>query len=453
MVLLSLIATHSDVDLETVARLSAGASQVSSSLLETGSAVSGSVVLATCNRFEVYCEAKSEADIEAARSAVVAEISRHSGLSKDLVSRSFTTNTGESVAKHLFAVGAGLDSAVVGEREIAGQVRRALIEAQEKGTASGGLTRLFQTASRTAKDVGALTALGKRGLSIVSVALELATDLSVDLDWRNKKVVVFGTGAYAGATMALLKERGCTDISVYSSSDRAESFTASRGGTPLTRDSLPAALAAADVVIGCSGSDSQVSAKDISRVRANSNKPLIIIDLALTHDFEPAVREVDGVDLITLESVRLAAPAEQAESLKQASGIVADAAKAFSELQLSRQMDSAIVALRRHTLNVLDSELEKVRAQHGCTGAAEEVEFAMRRMVKQLLHVPTVRARELAASGQQDDYIKGLEALFGITPDQPVTRRPASPAHGSAHPGHNGGPEADDAGTDTAQSA
>ncbi len=450
MVLLSLIATHSDVDLETVARLSAGASQVPSSLLETGSAVTGSVVLATCNRFEVYCEAKSEADIEAARSAVVAEISRHSGLNKDLVSRSFTTNTGESVAKHLFAVGAGLDSAVVGEREIAGQVRRALIEAQDKGTASGGLTRLFQTASRTAKDVGALTALGKRGLSIVSVALELATDLSLDTDWSTKDVVVFGTGAYAGATMALLKERGCSRISVYSSSGRAESFTASRGGTPLTRDSLPDALAAADIVIGCSGSESQVSAGDIRRVRKSSNKPLIIIDLALTHDFDPEVREVDGVELITLESVRLAAPAEQVESLKQASSIVADAAKAFSELQLSRQMDSAIVALRRHTLNVLDSELEKVRAQHGCTGAAEEVEFAMRRMVKQLLHVPTVRARELAASGQQDDYIKGLEALFGITLDNPVERKRPSTLHG-----HHGEPEADTSedGTDTAASA
>ncbi|MDN3483251.1 glutamyl-tRNA reductase [Arthrobacter sp. APC 3897] len=452
MVLLSLIATHSDVDLETVARLSAGASQVPSSLLETGSAVTGSVVLATCNRFEVYCEAKSEADIEAARSAAVAEISRHSGLSKDLVSRSLETNTGESVAKHLFAVGAGLDSAVVGEREIAGQVRRALIEAQENGTASGGLTRLFQTASRTAKDVGALTALGKRGLSIVSVALELATDLSMDTDWSAKDVVVFGTGAYAGATMALLKERGCSRISVYSSSGRAESFTASRGGTPLTRESLPAALAAADVVIGCSGSESQVSAGDIRRVRKSSNKPLIIIDLALTHDFDPDVRELDGVELITLESVRLAAPAEQAESLKQASSIVADAAKAFSEHQLSRQMDSAIVALRRHTLNVLDSELEKVRAQHGCTGAAEEVEFAMRRMVKQLLHVPTVRARELAASGQQDDYIKGLEALFGISLDQPVERRRPSAPHGPGHHVSTGSDISED-GTDTAASA
>jgi glutamyl-tRNA reductase len=91
-------------------------------------------------------------------------------------------------------------------------------------------------------------------------------------------------------------------------------------------------------------------------------------------------------------------------------------------------VDSAIVALRRHTMNVLDAEMEKVRARHGCTAAAEEVEFALRRMVKQLLHVPTVRARELAANGQQDDYVAALEALYGITVEQPAPPAAAGPA-------------------------
>ena len=90
-------------------------------------------------------------------------------------------------------------------------------------------------------------------------------------------------------------------------------------------------------------------------------------------------------------------------------------------------MDSAIVALRRHTMNVLDAEMEKVRARHGCTAAAEEVEFALRRMVKQLLHVPTVRARELASNGQQDDYIAGLEALYGITVEPTAGARSGPP--------------------------
>ncbi|MGM0929502.1 MAG: glutamyl-tRNA reductase [Actinomycetota bacterium] len=420
MVLLSLVATHSKVDLETVARLSAGTSQIDTNVLADGSPVSGAVVLATCNRVEVYCEAESESDVESARAALIEQISRSSGLDESLVAGSFDMNTGEDVARHLFAVGAGLDSAVVGEREVAGQVRRALIEAQEKGTASGGLVRLFQTASRTAKDVGTQTALGGRGLSIVSVALDLATDLAADKDWSGKQVVLFGTGAYAGATMALLRERGCTQISVYSSSGRAETFTETRGGAPLTHAALGPAIAAADVVIGCSGGDNQVSADRMASVRTGVDKPLTIIDLALSHDFDPAVGGLEGVELITLESVRMAAPEEQAESVQQAAEIVATAARSFEASQQARSVDSAIVALRKHTMQVLESELEKVRSQHGCTGPAQEVEFAMRRMVKQLLHQPTVRARELAANGEQDRYIAALEALYGITVEEPA---------------------------------
>ncbi|MBT2531928.1 glutamyl-tRNA reductase [Arthrobacter sp. ISL-48] len=421
MVLFSLVATHADIDLETVAQLSNGASGIATSALSGSPAVTGAVVLATCNRYEIYGEAPHADDVEAARAALVSQISDLSGLNEQLVSRSFSTRTGPEVSQHLFAVSAGLDSAVVGEREIAGQVRRALITAQHEGTASSGLIRLFQAASKTAKDVGAQTALGSRGLSIVSVALDLATDLSENADWSTKKVVVFGTGAYAGATMALLRERGCTDISVFSSSGRAEGFVATRGGTALDSESLRPAVAAADVMIGCSGSDTRVEADELAEVRSKSPQPLIAIDLALTHDFDPEVGELDGVELLTLESVRLAAPQEQAESLAQASGIVSGAAQAFEQEREARSVDSAIVALRRHTMNVLDAEMEKVRARHGCTAAAEEVEFALRRMVKQLLHVPTVRARELASNGQQDDYVAALETLYGITVEQPAS--------------------------------
>ncbi len=432
------MATHADIDLETVAQLSNGSSGIAASTLIESPAVAGAVVLATCNRFEIYGEAPNAADVEAARAALVARISEASGLAEPLVSRSFNTRTGPEVTQHLFAVSAGLDSAVVGEREIAGQVRRALITAQHDGTASAGLVRLFQAASKTAKDVGAQTALGSRGLSIVSVALDLATDLSESPDWSAKKVVLFGTGAYAGATMALLRERGCTDISVYSSSGRAEGFVATRGGTALDVESLRPAVAAADVMIGCSGSDTRVEADELAQVRADSAQPLIAIDLALTHDFDPAVGELDGVELLTLESVRLAAPQEQAESLTQASGIVNGAAKAFEQEREARSVDSAIVALRRHTMNVLDAEMEKVRARHGCTAAAEEVEFALRRMVKQLLHVPTVRARELAANGQQDDYVAALEALYGITVEQPGVAPAAAAAEPECPVDHTG---------------
>ena len=422
MVLISFVASHADIDLETVARLSAGAAEVASGVLKDNPEILGAVALATCNRYEIYAEARSADDVEAARAAVVGQISERSGLAQQTVSRALDTRSGEAVSQHLFAVSAGLDSAVVGEREIAGQVRRALIGAQQDATASPALVRLFQAASKTAKDVGAHTALGSRGLSIVSVALDLASDLDLDWpgnDWSGKKAVIFGTGAYAGATLAKLSERGCSDISVYSSSGRAEAFVASRGGKALTAATLPEAVAAADVMIGCSGSDNRIGAAEIEQVRRDATKPLVILDLALTRDFDPAVAELDGVELLTLESVRLAAPQEQAESLHHASAIVAEAARSFEEKQNARSVDSAIVALRRHTLAVLDTEIERVRAQHGCTAAAEEVEFAMRRMVKSLLHIPTVRARQLAANGEQEAYIAGLEALYGISVEQP----------------------------------
>lgn len=412
MVLLSLVASHSNLDLETVARLSEGASQVASRVLEDEVPVKGAVVLSTCNRYEIYVEAESPQDVHIARDAVVSHVASATGLDISEVTSALQTKVNDDAVAHLFSVGAGLDSAVIGEREIAGQVRRALIEAQAGGTASGSLIRLFQTASRTAKDVGTKTSLGSRGLSVVSVALDLAADLD-EREWHEKNVVVFGTGAYAGATMALLKELGVTNISVFSQTGRAETFVETRGGVALDAMSLGPTLLTADVLVGCSGGGQQISGADL----ANNERthPLVVVDLALSHDFDPNIDALDGVHLISLESVRMAAPAETADAVRSARQIVDEATQEFAVSLRERSADSAIVALRKHTMSVLDEELNKVRAQHGCTAAAEEVEFAMRRMVKQLLHVPTVRGRELAAQGRADEYAQAIETLYGIT--------------------------------------
>ena len=431
VVLFSLVASHTNIDLETVARLSSGAAALSAEVVQGDNAVAGLVTLATCNRYELYVHARSAEDVEAARNSVIESVSRHSGLSEPQVSQALSTLAADAVPRHLFAVSTGLESAVVGEREIAGQVRRALSEAQEQGVTTPSLVRLFQAAAKTAKDVGAQTALGRRGMSIVSVALDLASAFhappgtslpagavpagSTDAKpLAGTSAVLFGTGAYAGAAMAQLVQRGCTDISVYSSSGRAGIFTESRGGTALTEQTLPAALAGASLLVGCSGSDHQVTMADLARLRRDNASQLTVIDLALSHDFSPDVAELPGVELLTLETVRQAAPAEQEETLSQASALVAEATLTFEQSQNSRSLDHAIVALRRHTMAVLDDELAKVRRQHGCTAATAEVEFAMRRMVKQLLHLPTVRAKELAAAGDADSYLAALDALYGL---------------------------------------
>ena len=422
MVLFSLVASHTSIDLETVARLSAGAAAVSAEIIPHDNAVTGLITLATCNRYELYVHARSCDDLESARSSLIDSISRHSGLTEPHVATALSTLMSDAVPRHLFAVSTGLESAVVGEREIAGQVRRALRIAQEQGATTPALVRLFQAAAKTSKDVGAQTALGRRGMSIVSVALDLAAELQdrPSGSLAGKTAVLFGTGAYAGAAMAQLVQRGCTDISIYSPSGRAETFTASRGGTALTQDSLPQALANASLLVGCSGSDHQLSRDDLARLRHDDSPQLTVIDLALPHDFAADIDSLPGVDLMTLETVRQAAPAEQESTLAQASSLVAAATKDFEQAQNSRSLDHAIVALRRHTMSVLDDEIAKVRKQHGCTAASAEVEFAMRRMVKQLLHVPTVRAKELAAAGDSESYLAALDALYGLKIDPTV---------------------------------
>ena len=418
MVYLSLVASHTQLDLETVAQLSASAGELAPATLKSPSdSIHGTVVLATCNRFEVYADVTSPLQ---AGTELVEHLAHRTGIPAHLLDSKLLRYEGREVIDHLFSVGAGLDSAVVGEREIAGQVRRALTQAQQQKTTTGNLTRLFETATRTAKDVGSRTELGSQGKSVVSVALDLADELmSPRRDWSEQEVVLFGTGAYAGATLALLRERGVRHIEVYSTSGRAEDFAGKRGVGALTEATLDQALRQADVIIGCSGNGTTLTHERLAQLRVK-NQPLIAIDMALTHDFDPRLVELPGVELITLESVRTAAPDEQALAVYEAKKIVARSAQEFDAAQREREADHAIVALRRHTQQVLEAEVAKVRAQHGCTAAAQEVELAMRRMTRQLLHVPTVRARELAAQGRADEYVQALDTLYGLQVQAPA---------------------------------
>lgn len=411
VVLFSVVASHRDVDLATVARLADGAKGLPTEMINLG-VLKGAVVLSTCNRLEIYGELQNNSPSAEVLSATYTDIvdflADRAQLEAEDIATSLRALTDTETAHHLFTVVSGLESAVVGEREITGQVRRALTKAQREGTATTELVRLFEAAAHTAREVGTHTSLGERGRSIVSVALDLADDVASER-WPDRRALVFGTGAYAGATMAALRDRGCADIEVYSASGRADQFTANRGGTPVAADQLEAALSRCDIVIGCSGGAEPIPAHEIPP------QPLTVVDLALSRDFAPSVAALENVELITLESVKLAAPEETDESVDAARRIVDQAATRFHNQRTGRDMDAAIVALRQHTMGVLEQELEKIRQHHGCSGSHEQVAFAMRRMVKSLLHEPTVRARQLAEEGRADDYLTGLEALFGIT--------------------------------------
>ena len=401
MTIYAFVASHRIIDLTTVALLSNGASSVPETLTSDTAGqlgVEGSVVLATCNRLEVYLKLAVPEHLAPVSELIFAQ---------EIVSSSFEVYSDLESAEHLFTVASGLESAVVGEREIAGQVRRALATAQQAGPVPGELVQLFEHAAHTARQVGQHTTIGSQGRSIVAVALDLA-DTVAEKDWANRRALIFGTGAYAGATIAALRERGCEDIWVNSRSGRAQQFAAKRDVHAVPQGHSWQAMAEADVIIGCSGGAAPLPPSDIPPGRHT------ILDLALSRDFDPAVADLPEVELITLESVRMAAPEETEEAVATAQRIVESEMQAFAARQKTRNIDAAIVALRGHTMSVLDTELEKVRNQFGCGAAAEQLELAMRRMVKSLLHTPTIRAKQMAAQGRTDEYVAGLEALYGI---------------------------------------
>jgi glutamyl-tRNA reductase len=416
-VLLCLTANHQNASFDLLEKLSFGAPAAAAGLVEGSAFVTGAVVLATCNRFEAYLdidEPLTGATAVAVQSTIEAMSSASGVLAEDL-RNSVTVITGDAVAGHLFAVTSGLESVVVGEDEISGQVGRALDAARQAGTTSSNLDRLFQTAAHTSRDVQNRTALGGAGRSLVRLALELAS--SRVTDWSQARVLVVGTGQYAATTLGALRDRGATDIRVFSPSGRAVKFGAKYDVAVET--ALPAAIASSDVVITCT-STMAISPADITNEARR-----LVIDLGLPRNVDPSVASMPGVEMLDLDIISRHAPVEALSAATDARALVGDAAATFTA---AKTIEPAIVALRSHIFDVLDAEIERAERH---PDSARTV-TALRHLAGVLLHEPSVRARELAREGRADEFIAGLEAVYGITPAATVRAVPvveADPEH------------------------
>jgi glutamyl-tRNA reductase len=418
-----LTASHQDLDLDTLERLSTGAHRVTESALVGCEAISGAVVLATCNRFEVYVDVDEMTnelvELHAARE-VARVVSSTAGIDADEAQAALTVRTGTDVAQHLFSVASGLDSMVVGERQIAGQVKRALESARPGGTTTASLERLFQAAARTSKRVGNETALSAAGRSLVSLGLDLA---GADLPpWQQVRTLLIGTGSYAGASFAALRSRGVPDVRVFSRSGRADAFAAARSADGIAVQpvaDLLAELEDVDLVVACSGGHRAGSpvpdaagdlapaldAAEVLGARARAaraagddatTRPLVVLDLALTRDVAPQVGDVDGVLLYDLASLQARAPHVSGAAVAAAEAIVDHAAQHFVQGEGFRRSDARVVELVR----AADAEIaDLVRArladavEQGVEVDAEEVELAARREVRTRLHREIVAVR------------------------------------------------------------
>jgi glutamyl-tRNA reductase len=450
-VLLCISASHKTAAFDLLERLSVHTTDIAPLIAEHDSCVRGAVVLSTCNRFEAYVDmdepvtAAGPVGVEAVLLAAEAA----TGVSAAEFEGSYRVVTGPDVAEHLFAVASGLESVVVGEGEIAGQVRRALTDARRQGTSSTELERLFQRASEAQRGVKNATAIGRAGRSLVRLSLELAD--SRVADWADLDVLLVGTGAYAAATLAALRDHGAERIAVYSPSGRAQVFAAKHGIASIGDDEYARAAASADLVITCTSADHHVlDAAVLRRGRAELFGELrritpagaaecpvphaagarrLVIDLGLPRNVDPDVTSVAGVDLLDLETVRLHAPLEELQATAEAREIVRDAAEKFALAGRRQSLAPAVVALREHALGVLEDEIARVRARGDEDGRTEQ---AMRHLVGRLLHIPTARAQELAASGRADEYVAALGTLLGIDVATLVGDRDAAARRDSA---------------------
>ena len=266
--LICLTANHKNASFDLLERLAVDPGTIAQRITSHDESLAGAVVVATCNRFEAYIDVDEPATgfEQRALEATVDAIRRSTDLESADLTGTLDMHVGRGAAEHLFAVASGLESVVVGEGEIAGQVRRALERARAAGTTSSDLERAFQRASQTSRGVKNSTPIGRAGRSLVRLALDLAE--SRIEDWSGVRVLLVGTGAYAGASLAAIADRGVTDVGVYSPSGRGERFAARHGIRLVEAVDFAQEAARADLVVTCTtASGSVLDAAIIERGR------------------------------------------------------------------------------------------------------------------------------------------------------------------------------------------
>lgn len=378
--------------------------------------VTEALVVSTCNRVEVYADVDrfhgSVEDISDLLAALA-------GGSRDEVVTHLYVHYDDAAVAHLFALASGLESMVVGESQILAQVRAALQRGQEQGSVGPVLNNAFQQALRVGKRGHAETDIDRAGPSVVAAALDRIAAQGVQV--AGARALVVGAGAMAGLAVAHLSRRGAGEVVVVNRTpDRAARLAGSVGGRSLGLDQLPAGLAAADIVVSCTGAAGLMLHAEqlVDRLAtATPDRPLAIIDLALPHDVDPAVAAAPAVTYVGLATLAedLAA-GETTADVERVRSIVAEEVLAFLGARNSARATPTVVALRSMATEVVDAELARLEARlpqlDGATAA--EVEQTMRRVAGKLLHSPTTRVKQLTGQPAGMSYAEVLAELFSL---------------------------------------
>lgn len=414
--------THRTVPLELRERLAFSAEQAAAALIAFRERFPGreAVLLSTCNRVELYAAGELEAAVPPT-TELVAFLAERRGLEPARLEPVISRQRDEAVVRHLFGVAAGLDSMVLGEPQILGQVKQAWALAQEAGTTGPLTAGMFQAALRTAKRVATETGVGRERTSIPSVAIaDFAAAVFERFD--DKRVLLLGAGKMAGETLRYLREAGVRDVTVVNrTASRAVELAARLGARPGGFSELAAELAAADLVVSTTGADEPVVSLPLyERIeREREGRPLVVLDLAVPRDFDPRIGDRPGVWLYSVDDLAAACDANRKSRQREtpaALAIVAEEAVRFMADMHHRTTAPVIEQLRAGWSETGEAELERLFRRLPELGEAERAEIrqAFERYAAKLLHPPLVSLRSESRSGPPLGLVEALKRLFQL---------------------------------------
>jgi len=374
------------------------------------------VVLSTCNRAEVYAATsgpagqvtEAVADLVAARGRVQA----------DEVLRLARIRVGGAAAEHLFSVACGLDSMAVGEDQIVAQIKDAARAARAAGTTGPVITGLIDAALRASKQARTQTTISTEGISLARAGLDLAAAHLAGLAARH--AIVLGTGSMGKLAARLLREAGVGRLGVASRSPaRAAQVAKAVRGRPLAASDVPAALADTDILVTATGSAVPVMrAGQLRAAREPADgRPLFVLDLGMPPNVEPAAGHLAGVTLIDLAALgRHLASLDVPGQIPQVRAIVAAEAAAYMDRQDQAAAAPVIAAMHAQIRRLADAELARLhdRLPELSEQQRAETTATVHRILRKVLHRPTVRAKEFSAGPQGPLYLEALRQLFDL---------------------------------------
>jgi glutamyl-tRNA reductase len=376
------------------------------------------VMLSTCNRAEVY----AVADTDAAADAVTRFFSEYHGVDAAMLAGHVYTHRGIEAARHLFRVAAGLDSLVVGEPQILGQVKSAYAAASDLRLAGTVTHRLFHAAFAVGKRVHSETGLGEGAVSVSYAAIELARKIFGALEGHN--VVILGAGEMAELTGVHLRAQKVQQITIASRTlTAAEALARQLEGRAVPWSAMTTALGAADIIVTATGATEPVVTRAMidEVMRTRRNRPLFVIDIALPRDVEPTVGDLDQVFLYHMDDLQAIVSenlARRTSELASAEAIVDQEVQRFATWLQSREIVPTVVALRQRFEHIRQSELRRLEAKLGglTPEARARVDEITHLLVEKLLLTPTEQLKTMGEDAIA--YAEALHRLFDLAPPE-----------------------------------